>query len=345
MFYMAGIREFRVMFKKIKQMKCIYCHEDKPETSYKKVEHVIPQSFGLFKNNFTLIRKVCDDCNQYFGDNLEIALARDTYEGLSRFEFDVKKAEDFKTAGKKSRIIIRVADGPMKGTYAYLEYSPEKKDIVFKPVPQVGFRKNASSEYEYYLIDEIPNKSEIENKEFDLKHSKAIQAFGIDAEELKQKLSERDFSFEIGGEIVPPDKSQEILCDVEGTIDRKIFRAIAKIGFNYLAYWQDAEFMNQDSFNIIRRYIRYGESVAYPLVIVLEKAILADEDSNKRRLGHLVTVNWSGDRQSIVSQVSLFNWITYSICLSRGYSGERRDIKKGSFFNTVSKEILNLGAR
>ena len=66
-------------------MKCIYCLEDKPETSYKKVEHVIPQSFGVFKNNFTLNKVVCDDCNNYFGDNLEIDLARDTYEGHSRF--------------------------------------------------------------------------------------------------------------------------------------------------------------------------------------------------------------------------------------------------------------------
>jgi hypothetical protein len=326
-------------------MKCIYCLENKPETSYKKVEHVIPQSFGLFKDNFTLNNIVCDDCNQYFGDTLEIALARDTYEGHSRFEFNVKKAEDFKAAGKKSRIIIRIADGPLRGTYACREYSPEKSDIIFKPIPQVGFRKKASSEYEYYLLDEIPNKSDLEKKEFDLKHSKAIRAFGIDADELKQKLSERSISFEIGGEVVPPDKSKELLCDVEGTIDRKIFRAIAKIGFNYLAYWQDAEFMYQESFDTIRRYIRYGESVAYPLIRVLEKAILADEDSKRRRLGHLVTVSWAGDGISIISQVALFNWITYSISLSRGYSGDRRDIKKGNFFNTVSKEILGLETR
>ena len=326
-------------------MKCIYCHEDKPETSYTKAEHVIPQSFGLFKDNFTLNNVVCDDCNQYFGDTLEIALARDTYEGHSRFEFDVKKSEDFKTAGKKSRIIIRIVDGPMKGTYAYREYSPDQKDIVFKPLPQVGFRKKVSSEYEYYLIDEIPKRSEFEDKGFDLKHSKAIKAFGIDAEELKHKLNEQEITFEFGGEIVPPDKSQEILCDIEGTIDRKIFRAIAKIGFNYLSYWQETEFMYQGSFDVIRRYIRYGEGVDYPLVIVLEKAILSDEDSSRRRLGHLITVNWSGDGKSIVSQVSLFNWITYSICLARGYAGERKDIKKGNFFNTNSNEIYDLETR
>ena len=326
-------------------MKCIYCLDDKPEASYRKVEHVIPQSFGLFKNNFTLIKMVCDDCNQYFGDNLEIDLARDTYEGFSRFEFNIKKAEDFKTSGKKSRIIIRIAAGPMKGTYVYREYSPDKNDIVFKHIPQVCFRKKTSSEYEYLLLDEIPDKSELEKRYFDLKHPKAIQAFGLDVKQLEEILSERGISFQYGNEVILPERPQELLCEVEGTIDRKIFRAVAKIGFNYLAYWQSADFMFHESFDTIRRFIRYGETTSYPLVGILEKPILADEYSRLRRLGHLVTVNWASDNTSIVSQVALFNWITYSICLTRGYSGEHRDIKKGNFFNTVSKEILWLETR
>ncbi|MCX5804328.1 MAG: hypothetical protein NTU69_12510 [Proteobacteria bacterium] len=326
-------------------MKCIYCLEDKPETSYRKTEHVIPQSFGVFKNNFTLNQVVCDDCNKYFGDNLEIDLARDTYEGHSRFEFNVKKPNDYKSYGKNSRIIIRVAEGPLKGTYAYREYSPDSNEIVPKPIPQVGFKKLDSDEYEYYLLDEIPDKEYLEKNNFDLKHTQAIKAFGIDVNQLEQKLSERGISFKLGGEVVPPDKSQDLLCEVEGTIDRKIFCAIAKIGFNYLAYWQGSDFMLNESFDITRRFIRYGEKPAYPLVRVLEKAILADENDKIRRLGHLVTVNWADDGVSIVSQVSLFNWITYSISLSRGYSGKRKDIKKGHFFNTNSKEILELETR
>ncbi len=326
-------------------MNCIYCHEDKPETSYNKVEHVIPQSFGLFKNNFTLIRKVCDDCNQYFGDNLEIALARDTYEGQSRFEFNVKNSKDFKTAGKKSRIIIRIAEGPFKGTYAYREYSTDQDDIVLKPVPQVGFLLKDSEEYDYFLLDEIPEKEYLEKNKYDLQNRKAIRAFGIDAKLLEQKLNEKDIFFKLGGEIVPPDKSDGLLCDMEGEIDSIIFRAISKIGFNYLAFQQDSEFMCQDSFDTMRRFIRYGEKTTYPLVRVLERPILSDEDSRRRRLGHLITVNWAGNGISIVSQVALFNWITYSISLARGYAGERKDIKKGNFFNTVNQEIYDLETR
>ena len=305
----------------------------------------MPQSFGLFKNNFTLIKTVCDDCNQYFGDILEIALARDTYEGQSRFEFNIKNEEEFKTAGKKSRLIIRIAEGPFKGIYAFREYSPNRNEIVLKPVPQVGFRKKDSEEYDYFLLDEIPEKKYLKKNIYDLQDTKAIRAFGIEVKLLEQKLNEKDISFKLGGEIVPPNKSDDLLCDIEGEIDSIILRAISKIGFNYLAFWQGAEFMCQDSFDTIRRFIRYGEKSIYPQVQVLEKPILADEDSRRRRLGHLVTVNWAGNGISIVSQVALFNWITYSISLSRGYSGERKDIKRGNFFNTVSKEIYDLETR
>ena len=326
-------------------MKCIYCLENKTETSYRKTEHVIPQSFGVFKKNFTLNKVVCDDCNKYFGDTLEIDLARDTFEGHSRFDFYVKRPNDYKSYGKKSRIIIRIVEGLLKGTYAYREYSPDSNEIILKPISQVGFKKLDSNEYEYYLLDEIPDKEYLEKNNFDLKHTQAIKAFCIDVNQLEQKLKEINISFKLGGEIVPTDKSQDLLCEIEGKIDRKIFCAIAKIGFNYLAYWQGSDFMLNESFDTARRFIRYSEKPAYPLVQILEKAILADENNEWRRLGHIVTVNWAGDNVSIVSQVSLFNWITYSISLSRGYSGERRDIKRGNFFNTVSKDILDLETR
>ncbi len=322
---------------------CIYCLEDKSEASYRKAEHVIPQSFGVFKNNFTLNQIVCDDCNKYFGDNLEIDLARYTYEGHSRFIFDVKKPEAYKSYGKKSRITIRIAEGQLKGAYAYREYSPDSNEIVLKPVPQVGFKKRDSDEYEYYLLDNIPDKKYLEENNFDLKHVQGIRAFGCEIEELKKTLLEKDISFAFGGDEIPSGKEKDLLCEMEGTIDRKLSRAVAKIGFNYLAYWQNSNFMRQKDFDIARRYIRYGEDTPYPLVRVIEKPILADEDENRRRLCHLITVNWADDKVSIVSQVSLFNWITYSIILSGGYSGEHKDIKKGHLFNTNNQEILELG--
>lgn len=59
------------------KMKCVYCLQDKSPTAFTKAEHVIPQSFDVFKNNLTLIDLVCDDCNQLFG-NIDSACNKKT---------------------------------------------------------------------------------------------------------------------------------------------------------------------------------------------------------------------------------------------------------------------------
>ena len=64
-----------------------------------------------------------------------------------------------------------------------------------------------------------------------------------------------------------------------------------------------------------------------------------------RRLGHIVTVNWAAERISIISQVSLFNWASYRVSLARNFSGERRNIRRGHFFNVNNREILDLETR
>ena len=48
------------------------------------VEHVIPQGFGRFGSDTPTLDCVCDDCNAYFGRELDLLLMRDTYEGISR---------------------------------------------------------------------------------------------------------------------------------------------------------------------------------------------------------------------------------------------------------------------
>lgn len=177
-------------------MKCVYCVEDKPSPSFTKIEHVMPQSFGLFANNFTLANIVCDDCNQYFGDNLEVVMARDTVEGTYRFEFELKSPKEFKSLGKGSRMIIKIAEGECKGAYAYREYSKEQDKIIVKPVPQIGFLKNESTEYEYYLLDQIPSKSYLDENGFDLKTPRAIRSFGIDVDTARQVLSGKGIKLE-----------------------------------------------------------------------------------------------------------------------------------------------------
>jgi hypothetical protein len=329
-------------------MKCIYCKIESDAASFTKPEHVIPQSFGLFQNNLTLWNVVCDDCNQYFGDNIELLLARDSIEGGYRFKFDIRKPHTFKSMGKSSRLVIKAAEGQYKGAYVYREYSQMQGKVVIKPLPQIGFLKPDRAEYQYYLLNDIPDRKYLEDNGFDLKQARSIIILSCNAEESKRILHDKDIELKVGGELPMHERGseQDWLCEVEATVDQIILRAIAKIAFNYLAYGEKSAFLLHDSFDTIRNYIRYGQKCSYPLIRVSNTPILKDEPiEGKRRAGHMITLNWAADRVSIISQVSLFNLATYIISLARDFSGERREIRRGHFFNIYSKEILPLDAR
>ncbi|NTU49374.1 MAG: HNH endonuclease [Desulfobulbaceae bacterium] len=309
--------------------------------AFTKAEHVIPQSFGVFKNNLTLIDLVCDDCNQLFGNTLELALARDTIEGALRFEHQLKETRDYKSVGKESRIAIQIPDGELKGMWGYRKYSPEHKRIMLIPLPQVGFLKGTSREY--FLLDALPSKEQL-LKEYNFAHPQAVHYIGCDpttADDILKKhgINVRDCeqpSFADSNEV------QTIECELEATIDQTILRAMAKIGFNYFTYWQK-DFVLHEDFNPIRKFILSGELAQYPLIRIDQSSVLKDEPiQGKRRSGHLITVDWAADGTSILAQVSLMNHLKYVISIARNFRGEHRDIRKGHFFNFHSKTISPL---
>jgi hypothetical protein len=328
-------------------MKCIYCLENKPEESFTKAEHVIPQSFGLFQDNFTLNqphnKTVCNDCNQYFGDTLEIALARDTVEGLSRYEHGIRNPKDFKSIGKKSRIQHKkIAQGVLKGVFIYLAYSEEFNQIIQKPLQQVGFLNKESSEYTYFLLDDIPDIEELQKNGFDIDSN--VLAFGTIFEPIEQALANKGIFPEFRKEIPLPDKRlDKLLVEFDVILDSTIRRAIAKISFNYLAYWQGAQFVLQDAFNPIRLYIRNGVQKDTSFIRMSGESILKDEPSQEfRRLAHIVTVNWAKSGSSIISQVSLNNYFSYTVQLATNSPSPRPNLRKGHRFNLGDHKIYEL---
>ncbi|MDA8133638.1 MAG: hypothetical protein M0T82_03365 [Desulfobacteraceae bacterium] len=323
-------------------MKCIYCLKDLPDSSFRKTEHVLSQSFGKFKNNFTLNKIVCDACNQYFGDNLEIHLARETIEGMKRFDHNLKKAKEYKSPGKNSRLTIKLAEGPFKGAYAFREYSNVENNIILKPAAQIGFKKSGKSEYDYFLLEDIPENEHL-LKTYDLKQKKSIVVLGCVFEEAQKYLAEKEIFFHADGSEYPMTPGADIGCKVEWAINQTIYRGIAKIAFNYFAYWAGSKTVLHEVFNPIRQYVRYGEKAAYPIVITLEKAILGDEPTvGKRRLGHLLTIDWSKNKLSLVAQVSLFNLMTYSVIIAKDFPDKTFCLRKGNFFNVANQEIMEL---
>jgi hypothetical protein len=149
--------------------RCIYCLEEKGTEHFQTAEHVMPQSFGMFEDSFTLQGVVCDACNQHFGDKLELILGRDTYEGHARVAHGVKKPEDFR-AFRNRRVTHKIAEGPLTGCHAYLDYSEEAANVRLFPFPQVGFLISPANQYEYFLLNDIPALEALRERGFKSGH-------------------------------------------------------------------------------------------------------------------------------------------------------------------------------
>ncbi|MBL8099388.1 MAG: hypothetical protein JNK81_09410 [Anaerolineales bacterium] len=340
------LNKFWNIYNKIDYMRCIYCLSDKSDSAFTKAEHVMPQAFGRFQNNFTLNGVVCDECNQYFGDNLEIYLGRDTVEGISRYEYRIKDRKDFKSIGPKTRLQgMQIAEGVLKGAYIYLEYSQERDEIISLPLPQVGFQNKISLNYKYFLLDGIPERVELENEGFNCDSN--VRAFGDSFELIEKALANKKISPEFEKELPLLDKkSEKLLIEYEASVDSVIKRSIAKISFNYLAYLQGADFVLQDIFNPIRFYIRNGELESTPFVIINNESILKDELQNGlARLMHIVTISWAQTGFSLISRVSIFNFLSYTVQLVRHYPNPNPNFVKGHFFNLGDYKIYELTRR
>jgi len=339
---------------------CIYCLKSKEGNLFDR-EHVIPESFGRFiPNNLTLINTVCEECNSYFGIELEPFLARDSLDGIMRYKYGLKK---FGRNGKKfksNRVRIKIST---KGVWegALLELCPPREEkesppnAVFIPkadvvlIPQITFYKTISHEEVHLPLDQITNKEDLIRRGFDLEKGciliapsdKSMEKIKAKIKEMGLKTKVKKYDIEDNSK---PVKGQLIKVLFESTVDNIIFRSVAKISFNYLAKAAGKEFVLSSCFDEIREYIRYGKEIKSNLVRIIQEPILeTDTLYFKQTDGHLIVVNWGDDYNlSIIGYVSLFNRLTYQIILCNFFRGIVRKIASGHHFDIHSKKISKL---
>ena len=119
---------------------------------------MLPQSFGRFRDNLTLLGVVCDDCNQFFGDELELYLARDTPDGLSRFLVGGKDHAQFQSLGKRSSMAHKADSGPLRGAAVVQRVAEGKLGV--QPIPQVGFGETEDGPFEWFPVDALPSRED-----------------------------------------------------------------------------------------------------------------------------------------------------------------------------------------
>src|SRR5688572_29386815 len=116
---------------------CIYCGSTRPPT---KREHVMSRALGTFEQNWTL-DSVCDECNKYFADNLELPLGRDSREALFRIDLGFKPAASARQLLNR-RIKTSLHDpGQFDGMRVLMAPSDDGTEMIPVPVPQVALRR------------------------------------------------------------------------------------------------------------------------------------------------------------------------------------------------------------
>lgn len=294
-------------------------------------------------DNLPRLTCVCRDCNQHFGDKVELIFHRGSLEAIHRLIKGLKPPHE---AGELRRNRLSFTIGAPGEWYGVrLEFQVEEDNLVVIPVPQVGFVRKGQSNWIYMTESELANPGKLLPDDMD--NNAGIKLFAPSEavqERLIALLADRGIPFRKRRELSPPPaEGAFVLVDHHFPVDLITRRSVAKIAFNYLTHVVGQEFALHPCFNDVRSFIRNGILPDYPIMQVSSRPILFDDLPTQRQTdGHLLTLAWPGSQDHIIGQVSLFNLFTYTVLLTRKCSNVWRDIRQGHHFDIAEGRVTRL---
>lgn len=319
---------------------CLYCSETKDPAAFNK-EHVLPDAFGRYEpNSLTLVNIVCQECNTYFGNNLDLKLSRDSIEGLDRYEHELSAPSGKTAFGRADRLRATVNNGGFyQGAQVWWGPSQDGSSLHLYPFPQFGF-SDATGRQVWFPKDELPAHSTLPEHGFARGREVSIKPFGIDQVEAERLLAEKGYPNPSFEKVEGLSEGPEIDIYITGTIDRMLWRAVAKIAFNYLAYHYEG-IARMPQFDAIRRYVRYDENPSWTPVGISTNDFVVGLPDSQVPIAHGVGVSLKGNQ--VIGQVTLFFRFHYRIILADGGFLIRPSvIDRGHLFNPKAHQIVEL---
>ena len=278
---------------------CIWCTRDKREEDFN-VEHVVPQAFGTFEDNFTLLRTVCIDCNSFFSRELEPWLARDTLEGLDRYLQGHKAPTEFKSMGSRSTARVQISEGMYAGAWGFA--TPGEGVLGARAFPQVGFARQSSGPFEYFPLTDLPTKDSLIAKGYAGEVHLRFCECG-DMDEARRLLAEKGLPVADTTTFEPPSGMVRMEHVFHPTLIHR--RGFAKIALNYVAHQAGKTVALEHRFDGIRELVMSGIEPGRTYYEIDARPIIKGDKEETRWNGHIIVVSSRGDFVEAI--VSIYN--------------------------------------
>jgi hypothetical protein len=299
-------------------MICIYCKEEKSEV--KGVEHVIPQSFGRFGSKTPTLRCVCDECNAYFARELDLRLARETLEGITRYKQGIFSREI------RPQKTLRITLGEEAGEFAgvVIEGVDGTTGRLLKPLPQVHFLNEKTGKREAVLKEGISGL-DWKKRNYSLK---GLRVFAPSEEEhtaIVSELAKAGIPFTRKSELRPKflegrkeGDTVDIGVNIEGVIDHPTKRALLKVLFNFAAYYLGSDEVLKGQWDKARHYIRYdGDPIG---ARISNKPFWVNEAEDWRYSSDSCNIRVENENANVIGTIQFYNLYTHEFKLVENYS-------------------------
>ena len=244
-------------------VRCIYCAHNKPASD----EHYLPECLGRFENFKCLDDRICRDCNNRIGRELEDQFCRAGEIGIMRHRLGIGGKKSHKItvdpfergSSGASRLEMR---GKIPGSDKEVRLRLIKGTKHIEYLTQIIVTTESGEEHEITIPEDMtePEKFRDELRKRGIGRITLLSLIApeADSERLSTLVSGIPTKSESGWERLPMTGSTYTWTKYEVT--SKYFRAIAKIAFHYVL--EHLPFRgDEDMFSEIRRFIMEGGKV------------------------------------------------------------------------------------
>lgn len=298
---------------------CIYCDETDPE-KFSGREHVIPQAFGKFGAKTPTLKCVCDGCNAVFGKELDQILARDTLEGVLRYNQGRTSSEK----RVQRRLRFTLADESEAGEFlgAALVGVDLTNNQLMPLATQLRIKNLRTGETDIFTRAQLGGLTlPVEVYGAPGKRELAIHAPSKeDHDAFIAELNLAGFDLRMDGATVggvtpsvDANGMETLGVHIEGTFDQLHRRALAKVLINFAAFYLGTELVSAAAWDSVKRFVRYGDREL--AARLSNKPFWTGQEADSRRFPDAINIRLENHQRGIVGVIQFYNRITYELLL------------------------------